>query len=90
MDSPQDSGLESLYWDKHSRGSELLTGGVNFLFHSDFEARRLWTHILAHRDSGYPHPLGSQSLVSGAFTEESEKISHGILYDRSTQKKNPA
>jgi hypothetical protein len=35
-------------------GSELLIGWVNSWFHSDFEARGLWNHILERRDSGYP------------------------------------
>jgi hypothetical protein len=39
-----------------------LTARVNFWFHSDFEAHRLWTHILARQDSGDPHPLGSHHL----------------------------
>jgi hypothetical protein len=39
-----------------------LTGWVNFWFHSDFEARRLWTQILGHQDSGYPQPLGYHHL----------------------------
>jgi hypothetical protein len=34
-------------------------------------------------------PFGISSLVSGAFTVESGKISRGILYDGSSKKKEP-
>jgi hypothetical protein len=42
------TGLESLVWVKHSGGSDLLTGGVNFWFHSNL---------------GYRQPLGSHQLT---------------------------
>jgi hypothetical protein len=47
---------------KHSSGSNLLTGGVNFLFHSN---------------SSYPHPLGSRQLTQDPSQRSLERYPIG-------------
>jgi hypothetical protein len=82
-------GLESLDWDKHSGGSKLLTGGVNFWFHSDFEAHRLWTRILARLDSSYHHPLGSRHLSQEPSQWSLERYRAGSCTTGQVKKKEP-
>jgi hypothetical protein len=69
--------LESLCQEKPSRGSKLLIGWVNFWFHTNFEADRLWTHILERRDSGYSHPLGSRHLSQEPSQKNLERYPMG-------------
>jgi hypothetical protein len=56
------TSLKSLSRVKHSRGSDLLTGGGNFWFHSN---------------SGYPHPLGSHQLTQDPLQRSLERYPTG-------------
>jgi hypothetical protein len=56
------TGLESLSQVKHSRGSDLLTSGVNFWF---------------HLNSGYPHPLGSRQLTQDPLQRSPKRYPMG-------------
>jgi hypothetical protein len=40
-----------------------------------------WGELLVPLELGLSSPFGISSLGSGPFTEESGKISHGVLYD---------
>jgi hypothetical protein len=66
------TGLESMSQGKHSGGSSLLIGGVNFWFHSN---------------SGYPNPLGSRQLTQDPLQMSLERYPAGSCTMGEVQKR---